>query len=304
MNLRDLEYLVALDEHRHFGRAAQSVYVSQPTLSTQIKKMEAELGVELVERGPRTVIFTAPGERILRRARRILAEADEIRAIARQASNPHTGTLRIGVFPTLAPYFLPHIMPALTERFPSLEILLVEEKSAVLLDQLTKGSLDGALIAMPINDEGFHVEPMFREEFVLAAPAGHPLGQRSRLRMADLASEELLLLADGHCLRDQALEVCTQHGAVERRGFQATSLETLRLMVAEGVGMTLLPMLSVSAPVVHNPAIVIREFSDPKPCRDIALVTRKTAVQRELIDDLTEQIRDCLSTMVVQPLTG
>lgn len=295
MNIRDLEYLVALHEHRHFGRAADASYCSQPTLSTQIRKLETELGVDLVERGSRQVLFTPVGERVVRRARRVLAEAGEIRDLARSAQNPRSGTIRLGAFPTLAPYLLPHVIGALSSDFPDLEILLVEEKTGELLTQLRDGVLDAALVAMPVNDESLHVEPLFREEFVLAAPSGHPLAERPEPQLSSaVVGEDLLLLSDGHCLRDQALEVCRMSGAEERRGFQATSLETLRLMVAAGVGVTLMPRLSVLPPVVANPSIALRELSAPAPFRDIALVRRKTSVHRELIDDVAGSLRSAL----------
>ena len=302
MNIRDLEYLVALHEHRHFGRAAEACYCSQPTLSTQLRKLEGELGVELVERGARQVLFTSVGERVVRRARRILGEAGEIKEIARQAQSPHSGSIRIGVFPTLGPYFLPQAIGVLTDGFPDLEILLVEEKTEDLLTQLRAGVIDAALVALPQSDPTLHVEPLFREEFVLAAPRNHPLADLPGPVKSAQAAEDLLLLTDGHCLRDQALEVCRMSGVQERKGFQATSLETLRLMVAAGVGVTLLPRLSVTPPVVPNPGIVLRELEAPTPYRDIALVRRQSTVQRDLIDELTGVLRSALPD-AVRPLS-
>ncbi|GAB3622331.1 LysR substrate-binding domain-containing protein [Mariniluteicoccus endophyticus] len=302
MNLRDLEYLVALDEHRHFGRAASAAYVSQPTLSTQLKKLEAELGVDLIERGSRQVLFTAAGERVVRRARRVLAEVEEIRQIAQRAQSPHAGSVRIGAFPTLAPYLLPHIVGPLHQAFPDLELLLTEDKTEVLLDSLRAGSLDAALVALPVLDESLHVEPLLREDFLLAAPADHEMATAGPVASADLASEDLLLLSDGHCLRDQALAVCKLSGAQERRGFQATSLETLRHMVASGVGVTLLPRLAVSSPVQPNPGLVLREFVDPAPHRDIALVWRRTHVHRDLLVDVAAALREAAVRMPVTVL--
>lgn len=301
MNIRDLEYLVALHEHRHFGRAAEASYCSQPTLSTQIRKMETELGVDLVERGSRQVLFTEVGERVVRRARRILGEAAEIRDIARSAKHPHSGSVRLGAFPTLAPYLLPHVIGDLHRAYPDLEVLLVEEKTEVLLSQLREGALDAALVAMPVNDESLHVEPLFREEFVLAVPAGHPLADLpGPVQTAAAVEGDLLLLSDGHCLRDQALEVCRTAGGHERKGFQATSLETLRHMVAGGVGATLMPRLAVIPPVVDNPQIALRELADPVPYRDIAIVRRRSSVQRDLIDDIAGVLRDALPEGIEQ----
>ncbi len=304
MNLRDLEYLVALHEQRHFGRAAAACFVSQPTLSTQLRKLESELGVELIERSSRSVIFTAVGEAVVVRARRILAEAEDIRGLARQARKPHAGTIRIGLFPTLGPYLLPHIVPELHDRFPGLEIHLVEEKTAVLLEELRSGALDAAAVALPVVDETLHIEPLFREDFVFAAPVGDPVAEGDGpLDPGSLDGEDLLLLTEGHCLRDQALEVCAETGATEHVGFRATSLETLRHMVAAGVGATLLPELAVAAPVTPNPRIVLRRFADPAPHRDIALLWRRTSVFRELLPEVAAVLRDVPGGLV-RPLAA
>lgn len=302
MNLRDLEYLVALDEHRHFGRAAAACYASQPTLSTQVRKLETELGVQLIERGARQVLFTAAGEEVVRRARHILAEADDIRDIARQLNNPHTGTIRLGMFPTVGPYLLPHAVPKLAETFPHLEVLLTEAKSVDLSQQLRTGTLDAAVLARPIHEEGLEEAPLFTEDFLLATPAGHPLANGDTLQSADLEGENLLLLNEGHCLRDQALEFCHTTGAGERNGFRATSLETLRHMVAAGVGVTLLPELAVAPPVIDNPRIVLRRFADPAPHRDLALFWRKTSVYRELMPEIAVALRESAGDLV-RPLT-
>ncbi|WP_425307383.1 LysR substrate-binding domain-containing protein [Ammonicoccus fulvus] len=303
MNLRDLEYLVALDEHRHFGRAAAACYASQPTLSTQVRKLETELGVQLIERGARQVLFTPAGEEVVRRARHILAEADDIRDIARQLNTPHTGSVRLGVFPTLGPYLLPHAVPSLGETFPELEVFLTEDKSQELLDLLKHGRLDAAILALPVHDESLEHASLFREDFLLATPVGHDLAGDGEVRSADLKGERLLLLNEGHCLRDQALEFCHAAGAGERDGFRATSLETLRHMVASGVGITLLPQLSVAPPVTENPRIALRRFADPAPHRDLALFWRKTSVYRELMPQIAEVLRESAGALV-EPLAS
>lgn len=302
MNLRDLEYLVALADHRHFGRAAAACYVSQPTLSTQIKKLESELGVVLVERGSRSVLLTAAGEAVVSRARHLLDDADQIRRIARSVADPEAGTLRLGLFPTLAPYLLPHVVTGLRERFPRLELLLVEEKSPRLIERLRGGTLDAALLALPLPDETLAAEPVFREDFLLVMPAGHELADSAEPLPAEaLAGQELLLLEDGHCLREQALAVCAMAGGHERGGFRATSLETLRHMVATGVGITLLPELSVSPPVAEHPGVVVRRLAAPAPYRDIALVRRASHVGGQLLADLATVLR---AVPHVRPLTG
>lgn len=290
MNLRDLKYLVALADLRHFGKAADACFVSQPTLSTQIRKLEDELGVALVERAPRKVMLTAAGQDVVQRARRIVAEVEQMKESARRSRDPESGSLRLGVFPTLGPYLLPHIVPQLRERFPQLELLLVEEKSDVLLQRLRDGKLDAALLALPLHDEQLHAELLFEEPFVFAAPQRHPLAARASISMAQLSDETLLLLEDGHCLRDQALDVCRLSGANEKSGFRATSLETLRQMVASGVGVTLLPALSVRAPVAQPPNIRLVPFRKPAPSRRIALVWRKSSALDGFLHTLANAI--------------
>ena len=277
MNLRDLRYLVALAEHRHFGRAAAASFVSQPTLSTQIKKLEEELGVALVERTPRKVLLTEVGREIAQRAREVLGEIEQIRAAAQRTRDPESGTVRLGIFPTLGPYLLPHVVPAIRARFPRLELLLTEEKTEVILRLLREGRLDAGILALPIHDDQLHQEFLFEEDFVLAVPEGHPLAARTALKLGDLAEQNLLLLEDGHCLRDQALEVCHLAGAVEHSGFRATSLETLRQMVAAGVGITLLPSLAVKPPVASSGDIHLVPFRGDPPSRRIAMVWRKSS---------------------------
>ncbi len=293
MNLQDLRYLVAVADHRHFGRAAEACFVSQPTLSTQIKKLERELGVELVERSPRHIMLTAVGESLVERARVVLRETDNIREVARRATDPEAGSLRIGLFPTLAPYLLPHIVPVLHERFPKLELLLVEEKSAVVHQRLRDGQLDVGLLAMPVHDDHLHCEPLFDEEFVLAVPTGHPLSSvRGTVSTSVLAGDNVLLLEEGHCLRDQALSVCQLAGAEERSGFRATSLETLRQMVAAGVGVTLLPELAVQPPIPPSPDIDLVRFDSPIPRRQIAMFWRRTSAYADFLPGIAEVIRE------------
>jgi LysR family transcriptional regulator, hydrogen peroxide-inducible genes activator len=293
MNLRDLHYLVAVAEHRHFGKAADASFVSQPTLSMQLKKLERELGVELVERSSRQVLLTEAGRQVVERAKIILGEVDNIRGIAQQATDPESGTLRVGLFPTLAPYFLPHVVPQVHARFPKLELLLVEEKTEVLHRRLREGRLDAALMALPVHDDGLHAEVLFEEDFLLAIPADHPLAAGDGpVDASALTSEHVLLLEEGHCLRDQALAVCQLAGAAERSGFRATSLETLRQMVAAGVGVTLLPQLSVQPPVPRSDDVALRRFAEPAPRRRIGMFWRPSSVYRELLPRLAEVMRD------------
>jgi LysR family hydrogen peroxide-inducible transcriptional activator len=291
MNLRDLKYLVALADHKHFGRAAAASFVSQPTLSTQIRKLEDELGVALVERAPRKVMLTPVGREIAERARKVISDVDQMTQIARRSQDPEAGTVRLGLFPTLGPYLLPHVVPNLRKRFPRLELLLVEEKTDQILARLRDGRLDAGLLALPIHDDQLHVEPLFDEPFMLAVPQQHSLATHPALDVSDLDHQHLLLLEEGHCLRDQALDVCRMAGADERDGFRATSLETLRQMVAAGVGITLLPMLSVQPPVPASPDIRLLPFRGEPPHREIAMVWRRSSAMSAFLSQLAEVFR-------------
>ena len=291
MNLRDLKYLLALADHKHFGRAAAASFVSQPTLSTQIRKLEEELGVSLVERAPRRVMLTPIGRDIAERARRVIAEVDQMAEVARRSQDPEAGTVRLGLFPTLAPYLLPHVLPNLRKRFPRLELLLVEEKTDQILARLRDGRLDAGILALPLHDDQLHIEPLFDEPFLLAVPRGHAMAGQDSLELGQLDDQHLLLLEEGHCLRDQALDVCRMSGADERDGFRATSLETLRQMVASGVGITLLPVLAVQPPVPVSPDIALLPFRGQPPHRQIAMVWRKSSAMDAFLRQLAEAFR-------------
>jgi Transcriptional regulator len=301
VNLRDLQYLVALADHRHFGRAAAASFISQPTLSTQVRKLEEELGVTLVERAPRKVMLTPAGREVAERARRILAEVEQLKEAARRTIDPEAGSVRLGIFPTLGPYLLPHVMPQVRERFPRLELLLVEEKSPELLRRLHEGKLDAALLALPLHDDQLHVEFLFEEPFLLAVPAQHRLADRPTLVLSDLSRERLLLLEDGHCLRDQALDVCQLAGASEKSEFQATSLETLRQMVAANVGVTLLPALAVQPPVARSEDIRLLSFRDSHPSRRIAMAWRKTSAMGAFLGQLARVFRELPPGLLAAP---
>jgi LysR family hydrogen peroxide-inducible transcriptional activator len=305
MNLRDLQYLVALADHRQLGRAAAARLVSQPTLSTQIRTLEEELGVVLVERAPRQVMLTPVGKDMVERARRVLSEVEQMKEAARRTQDPEAGSVRLGVFPTLGPYLLPHVMPALRARFPRLELLLVEEKTPVLLERLHAGKLDAALLALPLHDEQLEVEFLFEEPFLLAVPSGHRLANAGSMTMSDLADERLLLLEDGHCLRDQALDVCRLAGASEKSEFRATSLETLRQMVAAGVGVTLLPTLSVKPPVARSDDISVLPFAgDHPPSRRIGMAWRRSSARAGILHALAEVFRSLPPALFATPVAA
>jgi LysR family hydrogen peroxide-inducible transcriptional activator len=292
MNLRALQYFVKLAELQHFSKAAQACFVSQPTLSTQVMKLEEELGVQLVERIPRKVKLTPVGKEIALRARHVLRDIEQIRMTARCSHDPETGTLRLGIFPTLAPYLLPHVVPGIRQRFPDLKLQLAEEKTQDILRLLDNGELDTALLALPVEADNLELEILFEEPFLLAVPQSHPLADRREVRLSDLDGRELLLLEDGHCLRDQALEVCALAGAQERVDFHATSMETLRQMVAADAGITLIPILAVKPPMPMTGNMALRPFVKPAPSRTIALVWRRSSPLGELMRSLAECLKD------------
>lgn len=292
MNLRELEYVAAIAEHRHFGRAADACGVSQPTLSTQVRKLEAELGLELFERSPRNVTLTVAGERVLKRARIVIDETRRIQDIAAEMGNPEAATLRIGIFPTLAPYLLPHVIPGVRSTYPDLELRLVEAKTDDIVEQLHSGRLDVGILALPIDD-GFESVPLFTEDFVLAVPADHHLAAAGGpIEPSALVGEPVMLLEDGHCLRDQSLAVCSLVGADEDVELRATSLETMRQMVAAGAGVTLLPRMAVSPPVPASNLISLVEFNEPAPARTIVMCWRATSAHRAFLPRLAEVFAD------------
>jgi LysR family hydrogen peroxide-inducible transcriptional activator len=275
MNLRDLQYLVALAETRHFGRAAERCHVSQPTLSAQLKKLEEYLGVALIERHPRKVALTAAGLAVIERARRMLQDADDIRALAHASQDPLAGQLKVGLIPTLGPYLLPRVMPRFAQALPKLTLLLHEYQTGPLVQRVLDGELDLAILALPADTKGLQTRPLFAEPFLVAMPEEHRLASKRRLRTGDLAGEKLLLLEEGHCLREHALEACSRAG-VEEQGFRATSLETLRQMVASGAGITLLPRLAVEGPFASARGLVVRPFAPPVPSRTIGAAWRRS----------------------------
>jgi len=291
MNFRALQYLVKLAELKNFSRAAEACFVSQPTLSTQIRKLEEELGVSLVERAPRNVMLTPVGEDIAHRARHVLRDVEHIKTAARRSKNPATGTIKLGIFPTLAPYLLPHVIPEIRENFPELKLQLAEEKTEDILRMLDQGQLDAGLLALPVDEPGLDVEVLFEEPFVAAMPANHPLTDKKTLCINDLEGEELLLLEEGHCLRQHALEVCKLAGAHERVDFHATSMETLRQMVATNAGITLMPVLAVKPPIPKTDNISLRPFSAPAPSRTIVLVWRNSSPLGPFLRQLAEHLK-------------
>ena len=294
MTLQELKYLVALADHGHFGRAAEACFITQSTLSTQIKKLEDFLGVTLFDRSLKRVTPTPIGREILQAARNIVEEAERIREVAKHAQDPMTRTIHLGVIPTLGPYYLPHALTLVHRKHPGLRLLLREEMTPQILGHLVDGKLDAGLLALPVTDDSLRVEPLFYEPFYAALPADHPLTRQDTLKVADLMAEKLLLLDEGHCLRDQALDVCGT-GSRGREEVRATSLETLRQMVGMGLGLTLLPALAVDAgPRSNKKMIETRPFKSPPPGRTIGLVWRKRAPFPETFERLAATLKASL----------
>jgi len=292
LKLKDLRYLVAVADQRHFGRAAARCFVSQPTLSAQLKKLEQSLGVQLIERAPNNVSLTAAGAEIVARARRIIEASDEVVALARNQRDPLGGRLRVAVLPTIGPYLLPRVAPAIRKRLPRLELCLFEYQTAAMLEKLRGGELDVGILALPVELAGLSARELYREAFTVALPEHHALAAHHELRVADLKNETLLLLEDGHCLRDQALEVCGRVGLRDSPDFRATSLETLRQMVATGAGLTLLPELAGRGAYRSARGVVLRPFAKPVPQRHIGAVWRKSTARGAAIAALGEVVAE------------
>ena len=289
MNLRDLKYLVALDETRHFNRAAQRCFVSQPTLSGQLKKLEQELGVQLVERNNRQVLMTTVGSAVAAQARKVLLEADALIGLAQSFDDPMAGDLKVGLIPTVAPYLLPLIMPELHSTFPKLKLWLHEYQTQQLLVMLRKGELELLILALPVAGNDFTELSLFEEPFRLALADDHLLAANQQVSMEQLQGEQLMLLGEGHCLRDHAMDVCSAFGVKQDNQFHATSLETLRHMVAEGMGMTLIPELAVPA-AGDSQGVSYRPFNEPQPTRRIAMLYRKGSHREACFSALAQTI--------------
>lgn len=286
MNLRSLEYFVTVAKELHFNRAADICGVSQPALSIQLQKLEGELGVRLFERNNKKIIITQAGEALLGRASTILQEVKDIKSLAQNFADPYGGDLKLGAFPTLSPYLFPKIIPDLNDSYPEMKLFLHEEKTDDLLEMLNDGRIDAAFIALPLDEKYLEYEEVFEEEFFLSVPRTSYLATEKSVSMKNLKEESLLLLSEGHCLRDQALDFCQQNKVSEAFDFKASSLETLRQMVGAGVGMTLIPKCAI----LESDVINYLPFSGKAPSRKIALTWRNTStridVLREIVDDI------------------
>lgn len=295
MTLQDLRYVVALAEYSHFGRAATACDVSQPTLSTQIKNLELHLGVTLFERTTKVVSVTAIGMEIVARARQVVEEADAILNIGRHVSGPLAGGFSLGVIPTLGPYVLPWLVPALKKHYPELRLVLREDLSAPLLERLGSHRLDAGLMALPVPDSALESLPLFDEPFWYAEPKGRRPAAAKVMREADLRGQRLLLLTEGHCLRDQALAICGTESPEDEGNFRATSLETILQMVATGLGSTLLPAMACNE--ARSRSVRMRPLEDGVG-RRIGLVWRRSYPKPRDIHLLAQVLRDHLPKSV------
>ena len=279
-SMKQLQYLVALADTRHFGQAAERCHITQSTLSAGIRDLESVLGTVVAERSNRRVVITHGGARIADKARWVLRQAEEIMELARADRSPMTGDMRLGVIPTIGPFLLPQVLPALRDRFPALTIYLREEQTVPLLARLANGELDVALIALPYETEDFSTEVIFDDEFLFACHQDHPLAGRAEVSAEALAGAELLLLEEGHCLRGHTLDVCRIGDERARAQFEASSLHTLVQMVAAGIGVTLIPRLAVDAQITRGSDISLARFGAPA-FRQIALAWRQTSLRSE-----------------------
>jgi LysR family hydrogen peroxide-inducible transcriptional activator len=275
LKLKDLRYLVALADTRHFGRAAAACHVSQPTLSAQLRKLEAYLGVQLIERQPRHVTLTEAGIAVAAQARQIITSSDDIVRLALALRDPLSGRLRLATLPTIGPYLLPRIMAPLRKALPRLELMLHEFQTATMLERVRDGAVDLGILALPVPLAGCESRPLYDEPFMLAVPEGHRLAGRRQAAVSDLRDDPLLLLEDGHCLRDQALAACARARTRERDDFRATSIETLRQMVAAGAGVTLLPALACRGAYGNAAGMRVLPLSRPTPARRIGAIWRQ-----------------------------
>jgi LysR family transcriptional regulator, hydrogen peroxide-inducible genes activator len=294
MTIRELRYLVALANRAHFGRAAEECHVTQPTLSTQIRKLEEYLGVALIERNAKSFALTAAGQAVVQKARQIVAQVDALLASTKKAQGPLTGRLNLGVIPTLAPYLLPTLLPLVKSRYQSLQLVIHEDLTGHLLERLRGYQIDAALLALPVDGADFEELPLFDEPFWFACPPRHPLARSKAVTEADLTREPMLLLADGHCLRGQALAACGRVASEEDGidDFRAASLETICQLVSAGFGCTLLPGLAARAPQGPEPSFVIRPMQSAEASRRIGLVWRRGYPKTKELSLLGDLVRN------------
>ncbi len=304
MTLTELKYIVAVARERHFGRAAEACFVSQPTLSVAIKKLEDELNVQIFERGASEVSVTSIGDQIVTQAQRVLEQTFAIKEIAKQGKDPLVGPFRLGVIYTIGPYLLPTLVRQIIHRIPQMQLMLQENFTLKLLELLKQGEIDAAILALPFPETGLMVRPLYDEPFIVALPLGHPWEGRTTIDAADLKQETMLLLGSGHCFRDHVLGVCpelmrfSQTADGIQKTFEGSSLETIRHMVASGVGITVLPRMSVTQLSSHRDGssadlLSYVPFEAPVPDRRVVLAWRKSFTRMLAIDAISDAIAGC-----------
>ena len=302
MTLTELQYIVAVAEERHFGKAAQKCFVSQPSLSVAVRKLEEGLDLQLFERGRNEVIPTAAGERVVAQARRILHEVRVLKDLAKYHRDPLHGPLRVGAIYTIGPYLFPELIPAIHEALPSMPLVVEENFTAVLAERLKQGEVDVILISLPFEHPDLVVQPLYDEPFVILLPVSHPLTQKKYLEITEVGRETVLLLGEGHCFRNQVLEICPEclkHGdAALQHALENSSLETIRYMVAGGVGITILPCTAAGAERYAQRLLTIRRFNDMQPARRGAMAWRKNFAREAAVERLREAILGCLLSCV------
>jgi LysR family hydrogen peroxide-inducible transcriptional activator len=297
MTLTELRYIVAVARERHFGRAAEACFVSQPTLSVAIKKLEDELNVQIFERSASELTITALGQTIIHQAQKVLDEAQVIKHLAQHGQDPLSGPVRLGTIYTIAPYLLPELVHIGLVRFSQMPMMLQENFTLRLLEMLRSGEVDAAIMAEPFPDHGLAIAPLYDEPFVVATPKHHALAQRKTLSPEEIKQETMLLLGAGHCFRDQVLEVCPEFARYSadaegmRKSFEGSSLETIKHMVASGMGITVVPRLSV--PKEKNSLIHYIPFADPAPSRRVVLAWRRSFTRYEAIAALRNAVMEC-----------
>ena len=301
MTLQELKYVVAVAENHHFGKAAEGCFVSQPTLSGQIKKLEEELGVVIFERTNRSVEITPVGEAILAHARQILEQADSIRQLAQAQQDPLAGALRIGAIPTLSPYLMPLILMPLKRQHPQMKLVLSEELTDTLLERLRNHEIDAALLATPVPEGELDSVALFDEPFWIAYPRNHPFYEKEKITRRDLDKENLLLLAEGHCLAQQAMEVChlsERQRQGEMADLRASSLETLLQLVGAGFGCTLVPALAMRGSWTTDSGVVAQPLALPDASRRVSLVFRHSYPRQQALRAFAEVMLDSLPNTV------
>ncbi len=311
MTLTELRYIAALSSARHFGRAAEACFVSQPTLSVAIRKLEEELGVTLFERGTSEITMTPIGEQVVAQAQRVLEEASTVKSIAQQGQDQLVGPLRLGAIYTIAPYLLPQLIPALHQLAPKMPLHIEENFTARLNERLKQGDLDVIIIALPFDEPGFITQALYDEPFRVALPSDHPWCEKKTISSAELEHESLLLLGQGHCFRDQILQACSAlnrsnaaPGSIQKT-LEGSSLETIRHMVASGAGITVLPCTAISAATNENSLLAYRPFSAPMPSRRVALAWRKRYPRPDAIAAVRQAVMGaglpCVSVLDLPP---